>query len=75
MTRLRGLQIMMASMAGPDKDPKLIAETLMIDAGRNALARPRGPPSTFALGIRTSSPEWAPDGGTAVEKVRCLMTG
>ena len=39
-----------AVIAVPDIEPKLIAEMFTTEAGRNALARPRGPPSTLALG-------------------------
>lgn len=44
----------MARIAGPDNDPKLIAETLMIESGRKAWRRPRAAPITFALGSQAS---------------------
>ena len=62
-----------ALIALPDIDPKLIAEMFTTERGRNALARPRGPPSTFALGRSMSWAWWPRIGGTSSAKVRCLM--
>ena len=63
-----------ASIALPDSAPKLIADTLTTDAGRNALAggRHRAPSRE---GSHTSCPAVGADGGTARPNVRCLMTG
>ena len=47
---------LIASIALPDSEPKLIPETFTTDSGRNACRRPRGPPSTFADGSRASWP-------------------
>ena len=64
-----------ASMALPERAPKLIPETLTTDSGRNASRRPRGPPSTLAEGRVASS--WACEavGAPGPAKVRCLMIG
>lgn len=53
-----------------DSDPKLIAEMLISESGRNALARPRAPPSTFALGSPVFT-AWSR--GSESANVRCLM--
>ena len=57
-------------MAFADIDPKLIAEMLIRESGRNARARPRGPPRTLALGSPVVLP-WSC--GSDLAKVRCLM--
>jgi hypothetical protein len=64
-----------ASTALPDSDPKLIAEMLITDFGRNAPGRPRAAPITLAHGKSTSWAAIGADGGTARPKVRCLITG
>ena len=61
--------------AAPDSEPKLIAEMLTTEFGRNARARPRGAPSTFAQGSATSCPACTCVGGTARPNVLWLMTG
>jgi hypothetical protein len=62
-------------MALLDKEPKLIAEMLTTERGRNAPGRPRAAPSTLAAGSSTSWPAAGADGGTARPNVRCLITG
>ena len=64
-----------ASIAFPDNAPKLIPEMLTTDSGRNALARPRGPPSIFADGTGISSPVWGRVETPSPMNVRCLMIG
>ena len=59
-----------AWIAFPDIEPKLIAEMLISEFGRNAFALPRGPPSTLALGSPTFS-AWSC--GRDAANVRCLM--
>ena len=63
-----------ASIAFLLRAPKLIPETLMTEAGRNAWARPRGPPSTLADGSATSSPACLAVAAPGPAKVRCLIT-
>ena len=62
-----------ATTAADDNDPKLIAETLTNDSGRNAFARPRGPPRIFADGTVSPSPLCGAPDGAIRENVRCLM--
>lgn len=62
-------------MALSESEPKLIAEMLTTESGRNAALRPRPSPITFAHGKSTSYPAAGDDGGMARPKVRCLMTG
>jgi hypothetical protein len=62
-------------MALPDRDPKLMAEMLTTDVGRNAPGRRRAAPITLAHGTSTSSAAFGADGGTARPNVRCLITG
>ena len=62
-------------MALPDSNPKLMAEMLTTDFGRNAPGRPRAAPITLAHGNSTSCAAIGADGGTARPKVRCLITG
>jgi hypothetical protein len=62
-------------MALPESEPKLIAEMLTTDCGRNAFRRPRAAPKTLAQGSWTSWPAAGEDGGMARPNVRCLMTG
>ena len=64
-----------ASIALRDSAPKLIPDTLTTERGRNARARPRGPPSTFAEGSSTSSPACVGVGTPGPVNVRCLMIG
>ncbi len=53
----RGRPFVQSHHAADDNDPKLIAETLTNDSGRNAFARPRGPPPRiFADGTVSPSP-------------------
>jgi hypothetical protein len=67
--------LLSASTAGPESDPKLIAEMLATELGRNFSLRSRSSPSTLAEGIGTSSPTWIAVVGATSEKVRCLMIG
>lgn len=60
---------LMASTALPDRDPKLMPDTLTTDSGRNECFRPRAAPSTFAEGSRASWPT-APWVGWARPNVR-----
>jgi hypothetical protein len=64
-----------ASTAAPDGEPKLIAEMLTTEAGRNLAVRRRAAPSTLALGSSTSLCAAMCEGGDARPRVRCLMTG
>src|SRR5690606_31628277 len=66
---------LIASTAGPDRDPTLIALTLTAEVGRNGFARPRAAPSTLAQGMTTFSPAWGRTGGDTAANVACLMTG
>ncbi len=61
--------LLRAVTAGPDSDPKLIAEMFTTLAGRNALARPRGPPSTLAEGSGLCG---SCRSGNAPANVRCF---
>lgn len=56
-------------MAAPESEPKLIAEMFTTLAGRNALARPRGPPSTLAEGSGACG---SCASGSAPANVRCF---
>ncbi len=58
-----------AVTAAPDSEPKLIAEMFTTLPGRNAFARPRGPPSTFAEG---SGDCGSCRSGSGPAKVRCF---
>ncbi len=58
-----------ASTAPPDSEPKLVAEMLTTDGGRNADVRPRAAPSTLAQGRATSWSEAGLDGGIAAQEV------
>ena len=62
-----------ATMALPLSEPKLMADTFTIDDGRNAAARPAGPPSTLAHGSgRFGSGCMGSSGGPATGNVTCL---
>ena len=63
-----------ASTALPDSDPKLIAEMLTTDAGRNAARRPRPPDHLGARQVDLVA-AFGADGGIARPNVRCLITG
>ena len=58
-----------ASMAFADIEPKLIAEMLISESGRNALARPRG----HRAPSRWEGPPSPWSCGSEAAKVRCLM--
>jgi hypothetical protein len=60
------------SIAARPREPKLMAEMFTIDIGRNALARRRAPPTTFAAGNGTdgSGPTGSP-GGAASGNATC----
>jgi hypothetical protein len=45
---------LMACTALAESEPKLMADVLTIESGRNALRRLRGPPSTLLHGTRQS---------------------
>ncbi|GAA3530401.1 hypothetical protein GCM10022263_18780 [Nocardioides daeguensis] len=62
--------LLIAVIACDDSEPKLIADTLTTESGRNAFARPRGPPSTLAAG---SVQLWSWSLGSSSANVRCLM--
>ena len=66
---------LMASIAAPDSDPKLIADTLTTDDGRNAPRRSRCPPRTFAAGTMSPAPMGCAVAGEMSENVRCLIIG
>ena len=67
--------LLSASTALPDSEPKLIPEMLTTELGRKACVRPRGPPSTLALGSTISSWAWGIVAAPRPVKVRCLMIG
>lgn len=67
--------LLRASTALPDNEPKLIAEMLTTELGRNAPGRFRAAPITLAHGNFTSCGAFGADGGTAGPKVWCLMMG
>ena len=64
-----------ASIALPDSDPKLIAEMLTTDLGRNASRRSRAAPITLAQGSFTSWPAFGAADDADSLNVRCLIIG
>ncbi len=69
----RAQPLLSASMACPLSEPKLMPDTFTTDEGRNAFARPPGPPSTLAHGSgRAGSGCMGSSGGPATGKVTCL---
>ena len=66
---------MSASTAGPDSEPKLIAEKFTTESGRNAPARPRAAPTTLAHGTHASWPADGDEGGATRANVACLTIG
>ena len=64
-----------ASTAGPDSEPKLIAEKFTTESGRNAPGRPRAAPSTLAHGTHASCPADGDEGGATRANVACLTIG
>ena len=67
--------LLMASMACGLSEPNDMADTLTMDLGRNALARPRGPPSTFALGSVWAGSRASGEAATTSENVLCFTIG
>ncbi|CAM5314143.1 hypothetical protein SHIRM173S_02806 [Streptomyces hirsutus] len=64
--------LLSAVIAAPESDPKLIAEMFTTLAGRNALARPRGPPSTLAEGSGACGSCGSCASGSVSANVRCF---
>ena len=61
-----------ATVAAELREPKLIAETLMIDSGWKAPRRPRAAPSTFAHGSGWGGLPSGGSGGSATGNVECF---
>ena len=65
--------VVRAEIACDDKAPKLIADTLITDAGRIAPRRPRARPSTLETGMRNRSSYSGSSGaGDGSGKAECL---
>ena len=64
-----------ASTAGPDSEPKLIAEKFTTESWRKAPGRRRAAPSTLAQGTHASWPAVGVEGGATRANVACLTIG